>query len=80
MSLRAVDQAPDEQIAETLECLAKKARAGEVVGFVALVNYRETTGSSSAGYWQHRDALIAFELWKKRMLERYEFEAFDNEK
>lgn len=45
-----------------------------------LVNYRETTGSSSAGYWQHRDALIAFELWKKRMLEKYEFESFDNEK
>jgi len=73
-TIRAIDQEPDEQIAETLEKLAKKARSGEVVGFVALVNYRETTGQSSAGYWQHRDALMAFELWKKRLLERYEYQ------
>jgi hypothetical protein len=75
--IRAVDQATDETVAETLETLAKKARTGEIVGFVALVNYRETTGQSSAGYWQHRDALIAFELWKKRMLEQYVFQSED---
>ncbi len=72
--LRAVDQAPDATVAETLEKLAEKARSGEVVGFVALVNYRETTGQSSAGYWLHRDALMAFELWKRRMLEQYVYQ------
>ncbi len=73
--LRAVGQAPDAKIAETLEQLAEKARTGEVVGFVALVNYRSTTGQASAGHWENRDALIAFELWKKRMLETYDFRA-----
>lgn len=72
--LQAVDTKPDERIADTLEKLAVKARAGEVVGFVALVNYRETTGQSSAGFWQARDALIAFELWKQRMLEKYVYQ------
>jgi hypothetical protein len=73
-AIRAIDQKPDERIAETLERLAEKARAGEVVGFVALVNYRQTTGQSSAGHWENRDALMAFELWKKRMLEGYEYQ------
>jgi hypothetical protein len=74
MALQAVDTKPDKRIAEVLEELAVKARAGEIVGFVALVNYRETTGSANAGYWQNRDALMAFELWKKRMLEQYEYQ------
>lgn len=72
--LQAVDTPPDEAVAETLEMLAKKARTGEIVGFVALVNHREHTGEASAGHWQHRDALMAFELWKKRMLENYVFQ------
>lgn len=71
LKLQAIETTPDERIAETLEGMAKKARAGEIVGFVALVNYRETTGQSSAGHWENRDALMAFELWKKRMLEQY---------
>jgi len=70
--LRAIETQPDERIAETLEELVAKARTGEIVGFVALVNYRESTGSSRAGHWERRDALIAFELWKRRMLDDYD--------
>jgi hypothetical protein len=72
--LQVLNSDPDEKIAETLEVLAEKARTGEVVGYVALVNYRDTTGQSSAGHWEHRDALIAFELWKRRMLEEYVYQ------
>lgn len=69
--LAAIGQAPDPQVAKALRELADKAEAGEVVGYVALVNYRETTGSSSAGHRLDRDALMAFELWKRRLVDRY---------
>lgn len=72
--LRSIATEPDEKVAETLEALAKRARSGEIVGFVALVNFRESTGSARAGYWQRRDALMAFELWKYRMLGGFEEE------
>lgn len=73
-SIRAIDQQLDESVVKTLEGLVEKAKSGELVGFVALTNYRTTTGVSRAGTWQHRDALIAFELWKKRTLEAYEYQ------
>lgn len=73
MTVRALDTKPDASLVDTLEGLVEKAKAGDLIGFVALTNYRDSTGASRAGFWQARDALIAFELWKKRMLEDYQW-------
>ena len=72
-AVRSIDTKPDAALVETLGGLVQAAREGKLIGFVALTNYVTSTGSSHGGFWQDRDALIAFELWKKRMLERYAY-------
>jgi hypothetical protein len=73
-AVRSIDTKPDENLIEALEALVTAAREGKLIGFVAPTNYTASTGSSHGGFWQDRDALIAFELWKKRMLERYAYQ------
>ncbi len=67
-NVRELERKPDPVVVELLELLLADAKAGKIVGVVALTNEGNGYRRWQGGEWAVRDVVYLVEAWKHRVL------------